>query len=216
MNSQPTLSAFTTPNHELTEGGLPDRPRHDDDDRSGCLCLFDTQTQSTLIREIAENRAPADANNHELERHKMGVASEIAVAILVRGQFDREIYDDYQGDNGRDVIAFHPKQGTVSYQVKATREIENPSRPVTRKEIAKNDYAVLCYTNSPESYVAIVGSVSCEKLRQMDDRYGCDGPVINQNIVESPIRDRIHPSDIRSHNMRRLRAPATFADTTQI
>ena len=132
---------------------------------------FDQHISEMLV-EHARRRSPQNRSDRSYRNHLLGVASEVAVATWRNGEIDTNIYADYQGDNGVDVVA--PSRwgsGTDRIQVKATRDINTPEQTVAKHELNSAEYFVLCSTNSPSKYVEIVGYVPRPILRDVGVAY---------------------------------------------
>jgi hypothetical protein len=128
----------------------------------------------------------------------LGVVSEVAVATWRNGRIDRGIYSDGEGDGGVDVTA--PSKwgaGIDRYQVKATRDMGNPERTVSEKELHAADYFVLCCTDAPRSYVEIVGITERETLVEVGKAHGRDGYLLSPRILDHLQGKRFNPKDVR-------------------
>jgi hypothetical protein len=108
------------------------------------------------------------------------------------------VLDDFEGDDGVDVIAPTRHGDPDRFQVKATRDMENPERAIDRDTISQIDYAVLCCTDSPTSRVDIVGYVPRILLEHVDDGYGKSGPIIREEMLY-PVNGRLYlHEDVRA------------------
>lgn len=132
---------------------------------------FDQHISEMLV-EHARQRSPQNRSDRSYRNHLLGVASEVAVATWRDGEIDTSIYPDYEGDDGVDVVA--PSRcgsGTDRIQVKATRDIDAPEQTVAPNEVESAEYFVLCSTNSPSTYVEIVGYIARPVLRNVGMAY---------------------------------------------
>lgn len=160
---------------------------------------FDHQ-QSDMLIEHARQRAPdlPSKRDRVYRNHLLGIAGEIAVATWVGGTINTEIYPDFQGDDGTDVIA--PSKwgpGQDRYQVKTTRNVMNPESVVSTEEIYKADYFVLCCSDTPESDVQIVGYIPRYPLKQIGETWGRDGYLLSAEHLW-PVKPKYYaPSEVR-------------------
>ena len=97
-----------------------------------------------------------------------------------------------------DVIASGKRnQGSVRFQVKATRKVSNPKRVVTLEEVDNADIFVLCRTTAPNRLVKIIGYVRRSRLEAMNTVYGRNGYVLRPNILH-PVGEKYYgPDDVR-------------------
>lgn len=153
---------------------------------------------SEMLTEHARQRSPQDCSDRSYRNHLLGVASEVAVATWQNGTVDTEIYPDYCGDDGIDVVA--PAKwgdGTDTFQVKATREMRSPEQWVTPDEINKANYFVLCATNAPARYVEIVGYISQRVLQSLGTGYLRNGYLLSAEYLNPVKPTHYSPSDVR-------------------
>lgn len=153
---------------------------------------------SEMLTEHARQRSPQDCADRSYRNHLLGVASEVAVATWQNGTIDLEIYPDYCGDDGIDVVA--PAKwgnGTDTFQVKATREMRSPEQWVTADELDTSDYSVLCATNAPARYVEIVGYISQRVLQSLGTGYLRDGYLLSAEYLNPVKPTHYSPSDVR-------------------
>ncbi len=153
---------------------------------------------SEMLTEHARQRSPQDCSDRSYRNHLLGIASEVAVATWRNGTVDLQIYPDYCGDDGVDVIA--PAKwgdGTDTFQVKATRDLRSPEQSVRAEELDKANYFVLCATNAPARYVEIVGYTSERILRNIGTGYTRDGYLLSAEYL-NPVRPTHYtPSKVR-------------------
>lgn len=153
---------------------------------------------SEMLTEHARQRSPEDCSDRSYRNHLLGVASEVAVATWQDGVIDVEIYPDYCGDDGVDVVA--PAKwgnGTDTFQVKATRKMRSPEQWVAPDELDKADYFVLCATNAPSRYVEIVGYIQQRILRNVGTGYLENGYLLSAEYL-SPVKPTHYsPGDVR-------------------
>ena len=158
------------------------------------------QHQGQMLKEEARQRALSTSKSpdRDLRNHLIGLSSEIAVATWQDGKIDRRIFDDFEGDGGVDVIASGKRnQGSVRFQVKATRKVSNPKRVVTLEEVDNADIFVLCRTTAPNRLVKIIGYVRRSRLEAMNTVYGRNGYVLRPNILH-PVGEKYYgPDDVR-------------------
>jgi hypothetical protein len=149
------------------------------------------------IQIIAEQRC-VGVNAKEEGDHELGAGSELATAAWADGEFNTEIYSDYEGDDGYDVIA-GPQWGPepARIEVKATRDMKNPERVISRDEIENIDYAVLCCSRNPSQRVDIVGYAPRGLLELAPDVYDGDGPLLQEEILHPMGADVYFPDDVR-------------------
>lgn len=149
---------------------------------------------SDALEEHARGRAPSDSDQ-DFRNHLLGVASEVATATWRRGEIDNRILQDYEGDDGIDVMAPNPRgDGTDFFQVKATRDESNPERIVSREELEVADYFVLCTTRAPSRYVEIVGYISKPLLWLIGETYQREGYLLTpENLF--PVRPGLYDAD---------------------
>jgi len=153
-----------------------------------------------MLRDHARSRSPKPSGrrNRSYRDHLIGIASEVATATWRHGAVDTRNLDDFEGDDGIDVVA--PSRygsGIDRFQVKATRNIENPERVIDRETLPKIDYAVLCCTDSPTSFVEIVGYAPRFVLNLADDGYGHSGPILREEML-NPLGGQLYqPEDVR-------------------
>lgn len=155
---------------------------------------------ATMLKEHARERAlsVSEYPDRDIRNHLLGFAAEVAVATWCSGAVDTRVLDDFSGDNGVDVTAESKwGEGVDRFQVKSTREINNPERAIDRDTLSEVDYAVLCCTDIPERYVEIVGSVHSKTLQLMDDAHGRTGPLLHEEILESLDGRAYQPKDVR-------------------
>lgn len=158
------------------------------------------QRQSDVLIEHARERAPDTPSKSDrvYRDHLLGIAGEVAVATMVRGKINTEIYPDFHGDDGADVVA--PSKwggGEDRYQVKTTRDVMNPESVVSPEEIDKADYFVLCCSDTPESVVQIVGYIPCYPLKRIGEAWGRDGYLLSGEHLW-PVKPKYYsPSEVR-------------------
>lgn len=149
------------------------------------------------VQLIAEQRC-IGINAKEQADHELGAGTELATAVWADGDFNTEIHPDYEGDDGYDVIA-GPRWGPepARIEVKATRDMTNPERVISRSEIDNIDYAVLCCSKNPSQRVDIVGYAPSGLLELAPDAYGRDGPLLQEEILFPTGGKRYFPDDVR-------------------
>lgn len=153
---------------------------------------------SEMLTEHARQRSPQDCSDRSYRNHLLGVAGEVAVATWQNGTIDLDIYPDYCGDDGVDVVA--PAKwgnGTDTFQVKTTREIHSPEHWVTADGLNNADYFVLCATNAPARYVEIVGYISQRVLRSLGTGYLQDGYLLSAEYLNPVKPTHYSPNDVR-------------------
>lgn len=158
------------------------------------------QRQSDVLIEHARQRAPDISSDSDLvyRDHLLGIAGEVAVATWVRGTINVEIYPDFQGDDGADVVA--PSKwggGEDRYQVKTTRNVMNPEGVVALEEIDQADYFVLCCSDTPQSVVQIVGYIPRYPLKRIGETWGRDGYLLSGEHLW-PVKPKYYsPAEVR-------------------
>lgn len=161
--------------------------------------MFD-QHISEAVEEHARQRAPNNIKNPDkaFRNHLIGIASEVATATWRRGQIDQRIFPDYKGDCGFDVTApSNWRNADDRYQVKATRDMLNPERNISQKEVEKADVFVLCCTDAPKRYVEIVGYITKPALNNVKETYGTDGYLLRPEILY-PVEPKLFkPNEVR-------------------
>lgn len=163
---------------------------------SRTVVRFD-EALSCPIQLIAEQRCVGVSAKEQAD-HELGVGTELATAVWADGEFNTEIYPDYEGDDGYDVVA-GPKWGPepARIEVKATRDMENPERAISRDEIEQIDYAVLCCSKNPSQRVDLVGYAPRGLLELAPDAYNRDGPLLQEEILYPMGAERYFPDDVR-------------------
>jgi len=121
------------------------------------------------IKEEARRRAPT---NESIFNHQVGFAGELGTSAYLRGPVNREIYDDYAGDQGYDVLCLVNGE---EYRVETkTVYSGNLELSVNRNKIDDADYFVLCRTTDPLSMVELIGWTSQSMLRDLGEQFPDD------------------------------------------
>lgn len=166
--------------------------------------VYFSEYQADIFADIAHQRAPANSpvEDRTMRNHLLGVSTEVAVATWCDGWINKQIYEQ-GGDGGIDVTA-PSKWGTGfdNYQVKATRDMENPERIVTEAELEAADYFVLCCTTAPRSFAEIVGYTNCEILKKVGKTYGKNGYLLSPQILTPLLGKIFPPNDVRDAALR--------------
>lgn len=200
MSSDPTTASTQAQNSQQTLRQLLPVTSAADVGFGGRITVRFDDHIGQMLREHARSRSPSPdgQRNRSYRDHLIGVAAEVATATWRHGAVDTRVLDDFEGDDGVDVIA-PTRHGTDPdrFQVKATREMENPERVINRDQISNIDYAVLCCTDSPTSLVEIVGYAPRFLLDLVDDGYGSCGPILREEMLY-PVSGRLYqPKDVR-------------------
>lgn len=151
--------------------------------------MSDILSEHAKRRDKSRSTVPDATGNH-----LVGLAGEVATAVYFGGDVDLSQYPRGQGDGGVDV-EINSGGITKQYQVKTTRNIENPEMTVSRDELSVCDRFVLCCTRSPKQHVQIIGVTNMSVVKEKGRCYGRDGYVLRPEIL-MPIDGRLLPSDV--------------------
>lgn len=150
------------------------------------------------IKEEARRRAPDESSKWN---HKLGFAAELAVSGLLQTPVNREIYPDYEGDDGFDLVyESHGDRYRVEVKCSSKGGVE---LNVNSDKIDSADYFVLCRTLSPRREVEIIGYISCNQLKALGHSFPDSNEVkIPQRLLQPfpPIfvsPDRIRDSQVQ-------------------
>jgi hypothetical protein len=148
--------------------------------------------------EHAQQRAPHGSSDRSYRNHLLGIASEVAVATWRDGRINTKIYPDYEGDDGVDVVAPSRWGSDIdTFQVKGTRNITTPEQSVSQSELESADYFVLCASNSPETFVEIVGYVPRPVLRHVGVDYLHSEYLLSPEYLFPVKPQHYGPNDVR-------------------
>lgn len=104
------------------------------------------------IKDVGKRRAPTEAS---AQRHKAGVAGELATAGYLQSPINREIYEDYEGDDGYDFKAdLNGRKRRVETKTVYQSDLE---LKVEKSKISSADYFVLATTEDPETMAELLG-----------------------------------------------------------
>ena len=124
------------------------------------------------IEEEARRRAPTTDSRF---RHKVGFAGELATSAYLRGPVNRTIYDDFEGDDGYDVMCtVDGCRRRVEVKTVHSGELE---LVVDEDGLEAADYFVLCRTTNPTSMVELVGWADRGMVIEFGECYPGDGKV---------------------------------------
>lgn len=145
------------------------------------------------IRQLAKHRAPDEKSRF---RHEIGVAGEFAASGYWGVPVNKELYDDFDGDPGWDLLV--EKRGeSIRVEVKSVYRGQVELRP-NESELETADYFVLTQVSPSLDVVEIVGGIRADELARVGEELPYDSTVRAQprhlEILEPRI---ILPEDIR-------------------
>lgn len=146
-HSKPLVSAA-----DVNEGNYP-RARFDAD-------------IAWAIEEVAKRRSPTLGSTWQ---HQVGFASEIATAAYFEVNANWEIYPDYVGDEGYDLLV-----GEDRVEVKAVTAQQDLELRVPESKVDCADYFVLSRCPNPRALAQLVGWISRQKLEHLGHRFDGD------------------------------------------
>ena len=146
------------------------------------------------IKEEAKLREPGDGS---VWRHIVGLSGEFALSGYFQEPINREIYDDFEGDDGYDIVA------SIAHGEKARIEAKTVYRSdleliVNKDKIQQADYFVLCQTDNQLAMTEIVGYIDRARLKEFGERYPGDSNIrLNPAYLDTFQPIHISPEQIR-------------------
>ncbi len=145
------------------------------------------------VKELARQRAPTKSSEF---RHRAGVAAEMAVSGYEDEPINREIYADFEGDDGYDIEV--SRMGS-SYKVEVKCVTQGRVElKIEEDSIDTADYFYLCRSPDPTTMVELLGYIDSNGVREWGETSPNDGLVRVQPKYLFPLEPvRISPEDIR-------------------
>lgn len=152
-------------------------------------------SQRDMLKDEAEQRDPTSL----CRRHLVGITGEAGVGTLYGVPFDRRITEDYEGDNGYDlVVPREDQRDPLRVEVKTTENWSSPERTVSYEKIDQADCFVLCATHAPGRSVDIIGYAERQLLKQIGEAYGRNGYILAPEYLRPIGPMRFGPKDFRA------------------
>jgi len=175
---------------------LPPLNLYPDEQSSRCRCWIRTVDDDGLsfaLRQEARLRASTD---EDIFNHLIGIAGEYAVSGFYGVPVNREIYSDYEGDDGYDLELYHDGERR---RIEVKTVYEGKEELVVQKDrIDDADYFVLCRTINPTTMVELIGRTTRPRLKEFGERYPKKNTIhLDSRYLESFPATEISPDKVR-------------------
>jgi len=130
------------------------------------------------VKETGRQRAPTPDSRW---RHEVGFAGELAVSGLLGVPVNKEIHNNYEGDDGYDL-----KYRGSRIEVK-TVSTGNEELSVHESKLPQADYFVLCRTVDPRHEVEVIGSITRPRFRTHGTQHPRDSEIKIQSRFLAPL-----------------------------
>lgn len=145
--------------------------------------------------ELGRCRAPTEDSEGN---HITGVSCELATGAAFHTGINRDVYEDFEGDDGYDFkIPRQHGDGQVRVEVKGTINWEDPTRAISRHEVEQADLFVLCRTRHPEHLVEIVGCAFRIEVEYLGQAYSHDGYCLRPDYLRPLGPGRIGEQELK-------------------